>query len=53
MTVKEMCIVYHKCESTIHDIIADLRQRYDIVQKYSDKLPVRKSSKKEIYMDNN
>ena len=44
----------HRCsESTISRTIAILKEKYDAVQPYSDKLPVRKTSAKEKWMDEN
>lgn len=37
----------------VNKIIARLKKKYDEVQKYDPLLPPRKSSAKEIYMDNN
>ena len=40
--------------ATVHRYIANLKQRYDAVQKeYPDIFPVRKTSKAEKYMDEN
>lgn len=41
-------------KSKIEKTIANLKKRYDLLQKqYPDKLPPRKFSAKEVYMDNN
>jgi len=40
-------------ESTVNRIVARLKQRYDEVQPYSDKLPKRRKSAKEDWMDEN
>lgn len=39
--------------STVDRIIADLKKKYDNVQKYNPLLPPRKSSKEETWMDEN
>ena len=41
-------------KSKVEKTIANLKKRYDLLQKqYPDKLPPRKFSAKEVYMDNN
>lgn len=39
--------------SSIDKIIASLKAKYDMVQKYDPLLPPRKFSAKEVWMDNN
>lgn len=52
VTVIQMSMKYHCSESTIHREIAKIKRIYDEVQRqHPDKLPIRKSSAKELYMD--
>lgn len=51
MTVTEQSRLFNVSESTIHRTISILKTKYDLVQPFSDKLPPRKFSKKEKYMD--
>ena len=51
-TVVQQSLMFHISESTVHRIIKDLKHRYDLVQPGSG-LPKRKSSAKELYMDEN
>lgn len=44
---RELCV----SESTVHNMIALLKKKYDIVQAYNPDLPPRKQSAKETYMD--
>lgn len=54
MTVTQMSMKYNRSESTIHKEIAKIKRIYDEVQRqHPNDLPVRKSSAKELYMDNN
>lgn len=39
-------------ESSVNRIISRLKKKYDLVQPYSDKLPKRRKSAEEVYMDN-
>lgn len=51
-TVVEQSMHLHKSESSVHRQIKRIRDCYDIVQKqYPDKLPIRRYSAKEVYMD--
>lgn len=52
MTVIQMSMKYHCCESTVHKEIAKIKRIYDEVQRqHPDELPPRKKSSKELYMD--
>lgn len=54
MTISRMAIELHKSESTVHNMVRVLKEKYDLVQgEYPDIFPVRKTSKAEEYMDNN
>lgn len=54
VTVIQMSMKYNKSESAIHKEIAKIKRIYDEVQRqHPDDLPKRKSSAKELYMDNN
>lgn len=51
-TVVEQSILLNCSESMIHKEIAKIKRIYDEVQRqHPDKLPVRKASSKELYMD--
>lgn len=52
-TISKQSMEFHMSESSIKKIIANLKLKYDSVQKYSKILPQRKSCAKEIFMDNN
>lgn len=53
-TVTRQALELHKSEATVHRMISVLKKKYDIVQKENpDIFPIRKSSTKEVYMDNN
>lgn len=53
MTISEQATRMNCSKSKIEKTIANLKIRYDDVQKlYPDKLPQRKFSAKELYMDN-
>lgn len=53
-TVTRQALELNKSTSSVHKTINKLKRKYDAVQKeYPDKFPVRKSSSKELYMDNN
>lgn len=44
----------HCSESTVNRIVANLKKKYDTVQKeYPDVFPIRRTSKEEEWMDNN
>lgn len=52
LTIQEQSARLACSRSKIEKTIALLKKKYDYVQKmYPDKLPVRKSSAKELYMD--
>lgn len=52
VTVIQMSIKYNRCESSIHKEIAKIKKIYDVTQaEYPDKLPPRRKSSKELYMD--
>ena len=54
VTVLEQSHHLHCSPATVNRIIADLKVRYDTVQKeYPDIFPIRKTSKQEKYMDEN
>lgn len=51
-TVTQQALHLHKSESTIHRMVLKIRDKYDIIQKeYPDRLPIRRYSAKETYMD--
>lgn len=50
-TRTKQCQKFSCSESTLDRTIHELKEKYDICQKYSDILPPRKFSKKEQYMD--
>lgn len=52
-TITKQSHEFHMSESSIKKIIANLKLKYDNVQKYSEILPRRKTCAKEIFMDNN
>lgn len=53
-TVTKQALELHKSEATIHRMIKLLKDKYDRVQaEYPSEFPVRRTSKEEIYMDNN
>lgn len=47
----EMSILYSCSISTVDRTIKNLKKKYDSVQPYSDKLPKRRTSDAEKYMD--
>lgn len=52
--VSQQAMHLNCCESTVHNIIKRLKEKYDVVQKENpDKFPVRIPSAKEDEMDNN
>lgn len=51
MTVTQQAREFGMSESSVARIIRRLKDKYDAVQPYSDKLPPRRSSAKEDYMD--
>ena len=52
MTVTEQAQLLMCSKSKVEKAIALLKKKYDVVQKeFPDKLPPRKSSAKEVYMD--
>ena len=52
VTITQMAIKYSRSESTIHREVARIKKIYDVTQKeHPDRLPIRKSSAKELYMD--
>lgn len=51
-TVIQTAQALHKSESSIHQTIAKLKRKYDVVQKANpDKFPKRRVSKEERYLD--
>lgn len=52
-SITKQAMVLNCSESTISRTIAQLKRKYDEVQPHSDKLPVRKTSAKEKWMDEN
>lgn len=52
-TITQQSMILNVSESTVNRIIAQLKQKYDDVQKYSDKLSERRTSSQEDYMDSN
>lgn len=54
ITVTQQALNLNKSEATVHRMIANLKQKYDAVQKEHPELfPVRKISKVEKFMDEN
>ena len=53
MTVQNQAFMLHVSKSTVEKTIANLKKKYDIVQKNNPELPPRRFSAKEVYMDNN
>ena len=51
MTISQMTIEYNCSEATISRTIKKLKKVYDDVQPHSKKLPPRRFSAKETYMD--
>lgn len=52
-TITQQAFQLNKSESTIHNMVKVLKLKYDVVQKeYPTKLPPRKFSVEETYMDN-
>lgn len=43
---------FNVSESSVNRIVSRLKKKYDMVQPYSEKLPKRKNSVEELYMDN-
>lgn len=52
-SITQQSIEFNLSRSTINRIISNLKRKYDEVQKLSDKLPERRSSAEETWMDNN
>lgn len=53
-TVTQQAIALNKSESTVHRMIAQIKKKYDAVQKeYPETFPIRKVSKVEKFMDEN
>lgn len=53
-TVKQQALAFDMSESTVARIIAEMKKKYDAIQKqYPDEFPLRKSSKNEEWMDKN
>ena len=52
-SITKQAQVLNCSESTISRTVSLLKQKYDTVQPYSDKLPPRRSSKQEEWMDRN
>lgn len=50
-TITKQSMEFGMSKSKIDNIISRLKVKYDAVQPYSDKLPPRKFSAKETYMD--
>jgi len=52
-TVTRQALYLNKSESSIHQMIATLKKKYDVAQKNRpDELPPRRFSMEEVYMDN-
>lgn len=51
VTVKEMADKLSMSESGVHWYISRIKSKYDAVQPFSEKLPIRRDSKEEEYMD--
>lgn len=53
-TVKQQSIAFDMSESTIARMIAEMKKKYDALQKqYPEEFPLRKKSKVEEFMDKN
>lgn len=52
-SIVKQASVLNCSESTVSRTVANLKKKYDEVQPHSDKLPPRRSSKQEEWMDNN
>ena len=52
-SITQQAMEFNVSESTVNRIIRELKKKYDAVQPYSDKLPVRRSSAAEKWMDEN
>lgn len=52
-SITKQAILFNCSESTINRMIATLKKKYDVAQAHSDKLPPRKTSKEETWMDEN
>lgn len=50
-TITKQSMELGMSEAKVNKIIAELKKKYDNVQKYNPILPPRKSSKEELYMD--
>lgn len=51
-TVREQSLHLHRSESSIHRDLQRIKKLYDVIQEeYPDKLPKRRYSAKETYMD--
>lgn len=52
-TITKQAMELNMSKSNVSRIIAELKQKYDEVQKYEPLLPPRRTSKEELYMDEN
>lgn len=53
-TIKKQCLEFHISERTCHRVVRSLKDKYDALQKeYPDKIPPRRQTKYEEYLDNN
>ena len=52
-TITQQADALNMSVDNVNKIIARLKKKYDEVQKYDPLLPPRKTSRQEIYMDNN
>lgn len=50
-SITQQAAEFNVSASTINRIISNLKKKYDDVQPYSDKLPRRRGSAEEIWMD--
>lgn len=50
-TITKQAMELGMSESKVSNIIARIKKKYDVVQKYDPILPPRKESAKELYMD--
>lgn len=53
-TIKKQCYEFNISERTCQRVVRSLKDKYDLLQKeYPDKIPPRKQTKYEEYLDNN
>lgn len=52
-SIVQQSTVLNCSTSTVSRTVAELKKKYDQVQPHSEHLPLRRTSKEEIWMDNN